>query len=72
MIEEAFKSTSSIARKDFLDMAQSEGISQRTADRAIKAMIDEEKVEAGQDPNNRSKKIYYWKGERAEIYGEND
>ena len=72
VIEEAFKSTSSIARKDFLDMAQSEGISQRTADRAIKAMIDEEKVEAGQDPNNRSKKIYYWKGERAEIYGEND
>ena len=72
VFEDSFMTTSSISRQDLLDIAQGEGISQRTAERAIKEMIENGSIVAGTDPHNKAKRIFTWQGETREIYSEDD
>ena len=72
VFEDSFMTTPSISRQDLLDIAQGEGISQRTAERAIKEMTENGSIVAGTDPNNKAKRIFTWQGETREIYTEDD
>jgi DNA-binding MarR family transcriptional regulator len=72
VIEEAFKATSSISRQKIIDICQGTGISQRTAIRALKQMTDDEIIESAIDQNNKSRRLYVYRGQQAEIYREND
>ena len=59
-IEEAFKSTSQMARQDLMDVLASAGISERTAKRAIKELTDGDKLKSIPDPVNKVKRIIVW------------
>lgn len=59
-IEGILVAKGSIGRKELLDMLQAEGISKRTALRAIKQMTEDKKIESVPDEHNKSKRKYIW------------
>jgi len=63
VIEEAFKVKNLIPRQELLDICQAEGISQRTALRAIKQLSENNKIDSIPDPANKSKRNYMWMAE---------
>jgi len=67
-IENAFKATSTLSRKDLLDALQADGISQRTALRAIKQLVADKMMDSVTDGNNKRKRNYVWKVGRSDSY----
>ena len=70
-IEKIFKSTTSLSRKELLDLLQSDGISQRTALRAIKQMKSDSIIDSVADPANKAKRNYVWLGQKEDDIYEN-
>lgn len=72
VFEEAFRTTPTISRQDLIDIATGENISQRTAERAIKEMVNNNSIKSEVDPHNKARRVFTWLGETKEIYGEDD
>lgn len=67
MIEEAFKATTSISRKDLLDMCQAEGHSKATTERAIKQLKEDGVMDTVKDGRSFN---YVWLDNSGKIYEE--
>ena len=72
VIEEAFKGTTKIPRQDLIDICLSSSISEATARRAIKEMMDGGVLESVQNEENMRKKDLVWVGrsEEGQVYEE--
>lgn len=72
VIEEAFISTNTISRQDLLDICQDKAISNRTAIRALKEMVDEGIIDSVPDANNKARRNYVWVGGKGGKTNENN
>jgi hypothetical protein len=67
-IEEIFKSKDIVSRKEMLELLQADGISQRTALRAIKQMKTDKIIDSVPDEKNKAKRNYILLDQKSDVY----